>query len=230
MHTLRGRREYQEDCGLAVELGELLILGIADGFNKPGYSGLAVSKAVVHEALRYLGAHTGELYETPIAFIEAAFASIHDKTASFVAGSTFSLAIVDREKKLVTLGTVGDSIIALLDREGALIIHPHELLMERHRGLASAFGDAQNAPYRTFSPNVAQHSLGEDSVLIISSDGLYPVYPENNMEAITELAEVYTKMACEGAAPQDLTRYASETMNSPDNLTVAVYRGEQPRE
>lgn len=227
MYSLKGKRPYQEDCGFAIEYGETVFLAVADGFNKPpDHSGLPVSKRVVKTALQVIGDDPSFAVNEPTIFLDELCQRIHNRTKEFVAGSTFSMAIIDRTNSSVTLGTVGDSIVALTDHERMLRLHPIRLLEERHIGLASAFGDSENGRYHAVRPHIAQHALSQESVLIISSDGLYPVEPENNVREIRRLADLYVHMVQEGSTPQDLAEYASTDIHSPDNITVAIYRAE----
>lgn len=225
MYALKGKREYQEDCGVIIELGEVLLLAVADGFNKPGESGIAVSKSVTAEAMVCAGTHAAELQHNPEKFLLETFARIHERTKHHIAGSTLSFAIVNRVVNTVTAAYVGDSIIAVTDSEDKLYIHP-TTLDHRHIGLTSAFGDSYNAAFRSNKPTILRHTLGPESILIVSSDGLYPVEPPNNTQQIEFLARHYIEMIREGGTPQDLANYASISEQSPDNITVAVYKAE----
>lgn len=226
MYALKGKREYQEDCGAVVELGDILVLAIADGFNKPTEGGGAVSRVVIAEALAAIGARIDDLATRPDTFVREVFARIDERTRHFIAGSTLSLVIIDRNAHRATIGVVGDSIVALTDDADVLHIHPLDLLSSRHQGLATAFGDAENAAGHSREPHVAEHRLGPNSVLIVSSDGLYPVVPENNIPKIEALARHYIATIRLGGSPQDLANHAATNEESADNITVAVYTSE----
>lgn len=227
MYALRGKREYQEDCGAVVELGDLLVLAVADGYSKPGERGLDVSKSVVAELLARLGADLPLLVHDPQAFIRDTFDRIHEATRHYLAGSTLSLVVIDRSAQVATLGYIGDSIIILTDAAGDLHVHPMHQLRARKHGLLSAFGDSVHAASRTAKPSIVRHTLGPDSILIVSSDGLYPVTPEDDLGRFTALAHRYIAMIRSGGTPQSLANYALENEQSPDNVTVAVYQAER---
>jgi serine/threonine protein phosphatase PrpC len=224
MYALRGQRDYQEDCGFAIELGMYLLIGIADGFGKQGESGATVSKTVVQESLRCIGANMDSLLKDPEETLRWMFASVDQKTSHFTAGSTFSLALIDREHKCVTLAALGDSIIAFTDADNVLRLFPIEDLAHRHEGLSHAFGDARHAPFKIRIPFIGTYPLNAKSVLIISSDGLYPVTPVNDIEAMQKLAATYITLVREGAGPQKLAEYAINEVGSPDNVTVGIYK------
>lgn len=227
MFALKGKREYQEDSGLVLEFGDLLVFAIADGFNKPGERGSVVSQRVIASMLERIATDPARMRVEPERFLADAFAAIDAVTRHHIAGSTLSLVIIDRVARIATLAYVGDSPIVLTDHDDTLHIHPYGQMRARDRGLQTAFGDVQNAHHRANVPSIVRHTLSTESVIIVSSDGLYPLDPENDMMQLSHLARHYISMIRDGASPRDLAAYASESEHSADNITVAVYQAER---
>lgn len=226
MYAVKGKREFQEDCGAVIEFGDILVLAIADGFSKPKQTGSMVSQHVMTETLKCISTYSDRLRQNPEEFLKETFRHVRGKTKNYIAGSTLSLVIINKVAHTATLAIVGDSIVTLTDADDVLHIHPLEFLRIRQQGLTAAFGDRYNTASIIEEPLIASHTLHNESVVIVSSDGLYPVTPEDNIEEIEILAEHYVKTVQAGGTPQDLVNYASTDKESPDNITVALYKME----
>jgi serine/threonine protein phosphatase PrpC len=223
MYALRGQRTYQEDSGFAVELGSTLVLGVADGFKKGSYSGAEVSRHVLREGLSFIAQEYEWLERAPEEALREMFSRINKKTEHYIAGSTFSVVYVNRDTLTLTTAVLGDSIVALADKDNALHIYPIDGLTSRDSGLSAAFGDHGNRMYKVRTPSIATHILGSESAVVISSDGMYPVIPANNIAQIERIAQEYVLKAKKGATPRDLAEYATDKLGSPDNVTVGIF-------
>lgn len=223
MYTLQGARTQQEDCGFALEVGGAVYLGVADGFRKEGYSGREVSDRVISEALVYIALHRDEIERDPRLNITRMFGLIDKSCEDYVAGSTFAFAFINQINLEVTVAVVGDSVVVVEDALGMMHIHPEEDLKVRRLGLRRSFGDRENRKYRLESPVIDFHKLGKNSVVLVGTDGLYPIDWGDDFEKFKKHTHEYIEQIRSGKSSRDLAEYALDELKSPDNITVAIY-------
>jgi serine/threonine protein phosphatase PrpC len=140
-------------------------------------------------------------------------------------GTTLTAALLLGQQ--VTIGHVGDSRAYLISENETKVITRDHSLVERLRELGqlteeeAAHHPQRNVLYRAIGQganlevDVASHPIPHDAYMLVCSDGLWGVIPDNEIQRIV-LSSPHPQVACEKLIQ------AANAAGGPDNITAVI--------
>jgi serine/threonine protein phosphatase PrpC len=219
IHSYQGERPRQEDAALAVEVGQTIILAVADGFAKGEAYGDKISKRVIS----IIGDNITWIAEKAVKYpddtIRDLFHTIDHITSEESAGTTLALALVHQETRAL-FAVLGDSPAVALDVCGELVICPLHYLHLSGLKLWGCFGDSKNRLFHEQEPEMTDFfRLDPCASVILASDGLYPALSPSH---VSQFARQYLAMATSGASAKELVTKARH-LGSRENITAVMW-------
>lgn len=169
---------------------------------------------------------TNSLQEIMKTGVLEAHQAILDKTPD--GGTTLTTCLILGRQ--MTIAHVGDSRAYHIDRDGniTLLTHDHSLVRRLEEMGQITAEEAQSHPQRhvlyralgqgePFEPEITSHRLPTSGYILICSDGLWGVVPENQIAAVLA-TDVSMQMMC-----QQLVNMANDA-GGPDNISVILVR------
>jgi len=155
-------------------------------------------------------------------------------------GTTIAAAFYDRKKNLLSCANVGDSrIYTFKDGELKQITEDHTIVAEQLKMGIISEEEARNSQYQNLlsralgvsesvEVDVKEFSPSDDSLLILSSDGLTRMVPDDDIKNILNLcmSKRSASSRCEEAAAGALID-AANLNGGRDNITVVIVRFEK---
>jgi protein phosphatase len=225
-------RDHNEDSsGVLIESDTCGVVVVADGVSS-GEGGEVASQMAVEVTLRAFQEESRELTAGQRLYraVQQANIEVYDRSVVVtpLRGMSTTLTAVAIDRGELTAVHVGDSRLYLLrDGEIEQLTRDHTVAADKVRfGLISE-ERAQNHPDKsTLTRSLGRdlivnrdrlvHQLQQDDVLIVCSDGLYNILPENEIVALGSKPDV-------AEASRSLVE-ATNRIGSYDNVTAAVIR------
>jgi serine/threonine protein phosphatase PrpC len=237
--SVQGLREAQEDRFTALRVPDRgWLLAVFDGHNGAG-TAQAAAERVEEVFTRCLGQ-----YGAGTAAVSATVGALRDETAHRIDGSSASLVFVDESNDRVHAAVLGDSPVIVRDahgellmgplhntaanpedaeravERGALLVGPYLVDPDRMEGvnLTRTIGDA-DLPFLGRSPEVVEAEVGQQSFVLVASDGLFTRLAPNPEVLLARVGELVGS----GADAEELVADALAA-GSDDNVTVLLWR------
>lgn len=176
-------------------------------------------------------------------------ASLHEMTKNSSSGSTLSVAVIPEDEPRAHVAILGDSPVMIFDGNGGINMspshnsrdNPKELEEAIKRGakpqrgyigadgsrellqITRALGDRELGSVLSREPDIYSADITEDSVVMVSSDGVLGSGQKDNQRAIAYLENLLT---VEKIDAEELVRDASRR-GSKDNATAIIWRAKK---
>ena len=249
--TSVGRRSYQEDRYVYEELAFGYLLAVFDGHSGATVADMAsknLSEIFSTEFKQWQAIGTDN-YET---LLRSVTATLDELVKAEKSGSTMSLVFIPKKSGVSSawVAVIGDSPVVITDASGKIFIGPeHNVrtnLIERRaaevRGgfysggyiwnpdteqglqMGRDLGNRINfGSILSHEPDVMEVKLGEDSIILITSDGVFD--PSHTEDTLAEAGR-FIDMVRKGNEAKDLVNDALSRQTG-DNATAIVWRAKK---